>query len=77
MYIKRAIEKTIKKMVNKFPVIVFLGARQVDISPNNPDKNFAVLNKYSNNIATGIVICMTKKLQPINRNCWLCPITLI
>ena len=29
------------------------------ISPNNPDKNFAVLNKYSNDIATGIVICMT------------------
>jgi hypothetical protein len=45
MYIKRAIEKTIKKMVNKFPVIVFLGARQVDISPNDSDKNFAVLNR--------------------------------
>ena len=47
------------------------------ISPNNPDKNFAVLNKYSNDIATGIVICMTEKLQPINRNCWLCPVTLL
>ena len=47
------------------------------ISPNNPDKNFAVLNKYSNDIATGIVICMTKKLQPINRNCWLCPVSLL
>ena len=47
------------------------------VSPNNPDKNFSVLNKYSNDIATGIVICMTNKLQPINRNCWLCPISLI
>ena len=47
------------------------------ISPNNPDKNFAILNKYSNDIATGIVICMTEKLQPINRNCWLCPVTLL
>ena len=47
------------------------------ISPNNPDKNFAVLNKYSNDVATGIVICMTEKLQPINRNCWLCPVTLL
>ena len=47
------------------------------ISPNNPDKNFAVLNKYSNDIATGIVICMTQKLQPINRNCWLCPVSLL
>ena len=29
MYIKRVIEKTIKKMVNEFPVIVISGARQV------------------------------------------------
>ena len=47
------------------------------ISPNNPDKNFSVLNKYSNDIATGIVICMTQKLQPINRNCWLSPVSLL
>ena len=47
------------------------------ISPNNPDKNFAVLNKYSKDVAVGIVICMTEKLQPINRNCWLCPVTLL
>lgn len=47
------------------------------VSPNNLDKNFSVLNKYSNDIATGIVICMTNKLKPINRNCWLCPISLI
>ena len=47
------------------------------ISPNNPDKNFAVLNKYSNDIATGIVICMTQKLQPINRKYWLCPVSLL
>ena len=47
------------------------------ISPNNPDKNFDVLSKYSNDIATGIVICMTQKLQPINRNCWLCPVSLL
>ena len=47
------------------------------ISPNNTDKNFAVLSKYSNDIATGIVICMTQKLQPINKNCWLCPVSLL
>ena len=47
------------------------------ISPNNPDKNFAVLSKYSNDIATGIVICMTQKLQPINRKYWLCPVSLL
>ena len=47
------------------------------ISPSNPDKNFSVLNKFSNKIATGLVICMTNKLQPINRNCWLCPVSII
>lgn len=47
------------------------------ISPNNPDKNFEVLKKYSNNIGTGIVLCMTNKLQPINKNCWLVPVEYI
>lgn len=47
------------------------------INPNNPDKNFAALNKYSKNIAAGLVICLSKKLQPINKNCWLCPVSLI
>ena len=47
------------------------------ISPNNPDKNFSVLNKLSTDVAPGVVICMTNKLQPINRSCWLCPVSLI
>lgn len=47
------------------------------ISPNNPDKNFDVLKKYSDKVETGIVICMTNKLQPINRNCYLCPVEYI
>lgn len=55
-----------------FPIEIKKG-----VSPNNPDKNFSVLKKYSDNIAPGLVICMTSKLQPINKNCWLCPIYLI
>ena len=47
------------------------------ISPNNPDKNFNVLNKFSTDVAPGVVICMTNKLHPINRSCWLCPVSLI
>ncbi len=47
------------------------------ISPTNPTKNFDVLKKYSKNIGTGIVISMTDKLMPINKNCWLCPINVI
>lgn len=47
------------------------------VSPTNPFKNFKVLNKFSNNIAPLIVICMTNKLQPISRDCFLCPVSLI
>ncbi|HBK01757.1 MAG TPA: ATPase [Clostridiales bacterium] len=47
------------------------------VSPSNPDKNFDVLEKYSKDVATGIVLCMSKSLQPINKNCWLVPIEYI
>ncbi len=47
------------------------------ISPSSPDKNFSVINKYSNNIGNGIILCLTKTLQPIKGNCWLCPIEYI
>lgn len=47
------------------------------ISPNNPDKYFDVLKKYSPNVSIGIVICMCNKLQPINKNCWLVPVEYI
>ena len=47
------------------------------VSPSNPDKHFDVLKKYSNNISTGIVLCMSNKLQPISKNCWLVPIEYI
>ena len=51
-----------------FPIEIKKG-----ISPNHPDKNFAILDKYS--IAhEGIVLCMNDTLKPINKRCWLCPI---
>ena len=47
------------------------------VSPNHPDKHFEVLKKYSDNVSTGLVFCMSSKLQPINKNCWLVPIEYI
>ncbi|MCI5745941.1 MAG: ATP-binding protein [Erysipelotrichaceae bacterium] len=47
------------------------------VSPNHPDKHFEVLKKYSDNVLTGLVFCMSPKLQPINKNCWLVPIEYI
>lgn len=46
-------------------------------SPNHPDKNFFVLKKFNMNIKPGLVICLTDELIPINKDCWLCPISLI
>ncbi len=45
--------------------------------PSNPDKNFSVLDKFGMNVMPGIIICMTEELIPYNKNCWLCPISLI
>lgn len=46
-------------------------------TPNHPDKNFSVLKKFNMNIKPGLVICLTDELIPINKDCWLCPISLI
>ena len=46
-------------------------------SPNHPDKNFSVLKKFNMNIKPGLVICLADELMPINKDCWLCPISLI
>lgn len=46
-------------------------------SPSNPNKNFDVLNKFNLKIMPGIILCMCDELMPYNKNCWLCPISLI
>ena len=47
------------------------------IVPNHPDKNFSVLTRFNKNIKPGLIICLSKDLIPYNKNCWLCPITLL
>ena len=44
-----------------------------EISPNQLDKNFVILDKYGIT-HEGIVLCMNDTLKPINKCCWLCPI---
>ena len=46
-------------------------------SPSNPDKNFSVLNKLGMEIMPGLILCTADELFPINRNVYLCPISLI
>ena len=45
--------------------------------PSNPDKNFKVLNKFGLNVKPGLVICMCDEIVPINKNCYLIPVSLI
>lgn len=47
------------------------------VSPSSPNKSFGVLNKFNKNIGEGLIICMAKKLTPLNKNCWLCPLEYI
>ena len=46
-------------------------------SPNNPDKNFTVLDKLKLQIKTGLIICMSDELIPYNKDCYYCPVNLI
>ena len=46
-------------------------------NPDHPDKNFGVLKKLNMNVKPGVVLCMSDEVIPYNRDCWLCPVTLI
>lgn len=46
-------------------------------TPNAPDKNFYVLEKFGKRINTGLAICMSNEVMPYNRNCWYIPVELI
>ena len=46
-------------------------------NPASPDKNIGVLKKFGLKIAPMVVLCMADELVPLNRNCWLYPISRI
>jgi predicted AAA+ superfamily ATPase len=46
-------------------------------NPDHPDRNFGVLQKLKMNVKPGVILCMSDELIPYNRDCWLCPITLV
>ena len=48
-----------------------------NIDPYKPDKNFNLVNKFGLNINPGLVFCMVKEITPINRNCFLIPISIL
>ena len=45
--------------------------------PNNPYKNFNVLNKLGLDVKPGLIICACEEIIPLDRNCYLIPISLI
>lgn len=48
-----------------------------NIDPYKPDKNFGLVNKFGLNVNPGLVFCMVKEITPINRNCFLIPISIL
>lgn len=46
-------------------------------NPSEPDKNFSVLKNLGLEVMPGLVLCMADELFPLDRDAWLCPITMI
>lgn len=46
-------------------------------APNNPDKNFHVLDKFNTEIASGLILCMCDEIIPYKRTVWYCPISIL
>ncbi len=46
-------------------------------NPSAPDKNFGVLDKFNLKVMPGLILCSADALFPINREAWLCPVSLI
>ena len=45
--------------------------------PDSPDKNFKVLNKLGLKVKPGLVICLCDEVIPYNRDCYLCPVSVV
>lgn len=45
--------------------------------PNSPDKNFNALSKFGLEVHPGIVLCLCDEVKPLNRSCYLVPVTSI
>lgn len=46
-------------------------------NPDNPDRHIKVLDKFGLKVEPMIVICMADELYPLNRNCWVYPLSKI
>lgn len=47
------------------------------ITPANPTRNFSVLSKYHLSILTGLVICNTDKVRPVNEASYFLPVYML
>ena len=45
--------------------------------PNNADKNFNALSKFGLEVRPGFVLCLCDEVKPLNRSCYLVPVTSI
>jgi len=45
--------------------------------PSGADKQFSTMQKYKHKINTGIILCLSDDMIPLNRNAWMYPISKI
>ena len=69
---KKEIDLLIVDAENIYPIEI-----KKNKTPNHPDKNFSVLEKFKLNIKPGVIICLSDELIPYNKNCWYCPIGIL
>ncbi len=66
---KKEIDLLIVKGNSVYPIEI-----KKSMNPKNPSKNFAVLNKLNVEVKTGLVLCLSNELIPMDRQSYLYPV---
>ena len=69
-------QKEIDLIYEKLGVIYPIEIKK-GIEPSRPTKNFEALAVFGKQVKTGLIICSTDRLKPVNRNAWYCPVALV
>lgn len=77
LYYYRDIDKKEIDLVILGPNSIYPLEAKKSSDSNNPDKNFSALLKFGLEVRSGIVLCLCDEAKPLNRSCYLVPVTLI
>ena len=77
LYYYRDIDKKEIDLVILGPNSIYPLEVKKSSDPNNADKNFNALSKFGLEVRPGIVLCLSDEVKPLNRSCYLVPVTSI